>query len=153
MSLSHSGSLATSGTIPHSYPLRVWNGFFGSWHLTCRTLHASRLPKQTESSASSRTTGPAWLARPRAAIANGTPTNNNHRAPDCINTAVQRRQRGRMISGFFEWVGLKLRVHDFLLRTYTSVTVLALLLLNTFLIFRRARSARWRQPIANISDA
>ena len=85
------------------------------------------------------------------AIANGTPT-NNHRAPDCIDTAVQRRQRGRMISGF-EWVGLKLRVHDFLLRTYTSVTVLALLLLNAFLIFRRARSARWRQPIANISDA
>jgi hypothetical protein len=26
--LSHSGSLATSGTIPHPYPLRVWNGIF-----------------------------------------------------------------------------------------------------------------------------
>jgi hypothetical protein len=28
MSLSHSGSLATSGTIPHPYSLRVWNGIF-----------------------------------------------------------------------------------------------------------------------------
>jgi hypothetical protein len=27
---SHSGWLATSGTIPHSYPIRVWNGIFAA---------------------------------------------------------------------------------------------------------------------------
>src|SRR6516162_7675584 len=60
MSLSHSGSLATSGTIPHCYPLRVWNADHVLATLKTQEEATARTPRASATSINNKNKPDHW---------------------------------------------------------------------------------------------